>query len=106
MNKNTYAQLTKRLAELDMEIERVRQVEKTRVIAEIQALMQEYGIKPSELVGHKRGRSPAPPRYRHPDTGETWTGWGPRPRWLEGKDSKEFLISRPKPQRNDTNDEQ
>ena len=99
MHKNTYAQLTKQLAELDMEIERVRQVEKTGVIAEIQAMMQEYGIKPSELVGHKRGRSPAPPRYRNPDTGETWTGRGPRPRWLEGKDSKEFRIALVTPQR-------
>ncbi|WP_420488535.1 H-NS family nucleoid-associated regulatory protein [Paraburkholderia phytofirmans] len=52
-------------------------------------------------MGLKRGRSPAPPRYCHPETVQTWTGRGPRPRWHEGKDSKEFLIVRPKPQRSD-----
>ncbi|WP_408398694.1 H-NS histone family protein [Paraburkholderia nemoris] len=61
--------------------------------------MREYGIKPSELVGLKRGRSPAPPRYRDPETGQTWSGRGPRLRWLEGKNSKEFLITRAEPHR-------
>lgn len=106
MDKNTYAQLVKQLVELDLEIERVRRIERTGVNAEIRALMRVYGIKPSELVGLKRGRSSAPPRYRHPETGQTWTGRGPRPRWLEGKDSKQFLIARPKPPQNDATDGQ
>ncbi len=63
METNTYAKLVNQLAELDKEIERVRRVERSGVIAEIRAQMREYGIKPSELVGRKRGRSPAPPRY-------------------------------------------
>lgn len=95
MEKHTYTKLVRQLAELDSEIERVRRLERSRVIAEIRAQMREYGIKPSELVGRKRGRSPAPPRYLNPETGQTWTGRGPRPQWLDGKNSKEFLIARP-----------
>nr|WP_236078227.1 H-NS histone family protein [Paraburkholderia nemoris] len=87
------------MTELDKDIERARLVERTGVIAEIRAQMREYGIKPSELVGLKRGRSPAPPRYRDPETGQTWSGRGPRPRWLEGKDSRKFLIARATPRR-------
>ncbi|MCI0150342.1 H-NS histone family protein [Paraburkholderia sediminicola] len=105
MEKHTYAKLVKQLAELDSEIERVRRVERSAVIVEIRAQMREYGIKPSELVGRKRGRSPAPARYLNPETGQTWTGRGPRPQWLDGKNSKEFLIVRPEPQRGDAEEE-
>lgn len=101
MEKNTYAKLVKQLAELDSEIERVRRAERSGVIAEIRAQMREYGIKPSELVGRKRGRSPAPARYQNSETGQTWTGRGPRPQWLSGKDSKAFLIVRPERQSSD-----
>lgn len=95
MEKNTYAKLVKQLAELDKEIERVRRVERNDVIEEIRGQMRDYGIKPSQLVGRKRGRSPAPARYLNPETGQTWTGRGPRPQWLDGKNSKQFLIVRP-----------
>ncbi|WP_345817644.1 H-NS histone family protein (plasmid) [Paraburkholderia sp. PREW-6R] len=92
MERNTYSKLVRQLAELDSEIERVRRLERCRVIAEIRSQMQEFGIKPSELVGRKRGRSSAPARYLNPETGQTWTGRGARPHWLVGKESKEFLI--------------
>lgn len=104
MEKNTYTELVKQLAELDKEIERVRRVERSSVIAAIRAQMRDYGIKPSELVGRKRGRSPAPPRYLNPETGQTWTGRGPRPQWLLGRNSKEFMIVHPESQRSDAED--
>jgi DNA-binding protein H-NS len=104
MEKNTYAKLVKQLAELDSEIERVRRVERSGVIAEIRAQMRDYGITPSELIGRKRGRSPAPARYLNPETDETWTGRGPRPHWLDGKNSKRFLIVRPSQQHSDAED--
>jgi DNA-binding protein H-NS len=38
------------------------------------------------------------PRYRNPESAETWSGRGKRPRWLvaameAGRDMQEFLIS-------------
>ncbi|WP_408514339.1 H-NS family nucleoid-associated regulatory protein [Paraburkholderia sediminicola] len=56
--------------------------------------MHEYGIKPSELVGRKRGRSLAPVRYLHLESGQTWTGRGRRPQWFAGNDSRAFLVTR------------
>ncbi|HZZ02683.1 H-NS histone family protein [Paraburkholderia sp.] len=98
MEKNTYTKLVKQLAELACEMERVRRIERSGAIAEIRAQMREYGIKPSELVGRKRGGSPAPARYLNPETEPTWTGRGPHPQWLDGKNSKHFLIVRPEQQ--------
>ncbi|WP_407672494.1 H-NS histone family protein [Paraburkholderia gardini] len=56
--------------------------------------MREYNISAQELVPRRLGRPPVPPRYRNPVTGQTWTGWGQRPAWLVGKDSREFLVAR------------
>jgi len=38
-----------------------------------------------------------PPKYRHPETGDTWTGRGKPPKWItaaeaEGKKRDDFLI--------------
>jgi DNA-binding protein H-NS len=43
-------------------------------------------------------RGPVAPKYRHPDTGETWSGRGLKPRWLtsamkSGKSLEAFAIT-------------
>ena len=48
----------------------------------------------------KKGSRKVAAKYRHPRTGETWTGRGARPRWLvaemkKGKKVDSFLIERP-----------
>ena len=30
--------------------------------------------------------------HRNPETGESWGGRGPRPRWLKGKDPEQFRV--------------
>jgi DNA-binding protein H-NS len=78
--------------------------------------MHEYEISPQEIAdaygrkkpaksgraGAKAGAKPAAKKavqikYRHPDTGETWTGRGKSPRWIlaaeaEGRKRDEFLV--------------
>ena len=73
MSKKTYRELSADLAELEKRIESARRTERDAAIQEIRTLTREYGIAPSELVGRKRGRPPVPPRYRNPETGQTWT---------------------------------
>jgi DNA-binding protein H-NS len=46
----------------------------------------------------KGTRGPARPKYRHPETGETWSGRGSAPGWLkrledEGRSREEFAVS-------------
>jgi DNA-binding protein H-NS len=31
-------------------------------------------------------------KYRNPATGETWTGRGKAPKWIEGQDRNKFAI--------------
>ncbi|WP_181952942.1 H-NS histone family protein [Achromobacter ruhlandii] len=45
-------------------------------------------------------RRPVPPKYRHPETGLTWSGRGREPRWLaaeerSGRRREQFLIVSP-----------
>jgi DNA-binding protein H-NS len=50
---------------------------------------------PSRMKGVK-----VPPKYRNPDTGETWAGRAATPRWLQallrrGRKLEQFLIKKP-----------
>jgi DNA-binding protein H-NS len=94
----TYRQLTAQLARLETKIAKEREKEVVQAIAEIRAKIDEYDITPEELgfgapqPKRTAARKPAsPPKYRHPKTGETWTGRGRAPAWL-GKNRERFLI--------------
>ena len=57
--------------------------------AKVRALMSEYGLTLADLGG-KAAPAPAravagkvPPKYRNPETGETWSGRGLQPNWLK-----------------------
>jgi len=76
----TYSELRAQAEELLAQAEKIRQQEKGKVIAELRAKMEEYGIEASDLETGKRGRRPGvgarakgEPKYRGPN-GETWTG--------------------------------
>jgi DNA-binding protein H-NS len=43
--------------------------------------------------GNGQPKGPQPAKYRHPETGATWSGRGPAPAWLAAeKDRNKFLI--------------
>lgn len=49
-------------------------------------------------ASEKAGRSKAKPKYRHPETGATWSGRGQTPAWVSvqesrGRDRFDFAIS-------------
>ncbi|WP_414142707.1 H-NS family nucleoid-associated regulatory protein [Burkholderia cepacia] len=52
-----------------------------------------YGITRDDLFPRKANRRPVA-RYRNPQTGETWSGRGRPPAWIEGKDRDTFAIDR------------
>jgi DNA-binding protein H-NS len=98
----TYAELQTQIAQLTAQAEAARKVELAGVIAEIKQKMAECGITIEDL-GEKRAKHPSngvsvPVKYRHPATGQTWTGRGKYPRWLAaeiaaGKDITAFAIA-------------
>jgi DNA-binding protein H-NS len=94
---NTLGQLLAQKAVLDDQIEAARKAETSKVIANVKALVAEHGLTQQDIFGGaKRGRKPSgsvAPKYKDPISGATWTGRGKAPKWIEGKDQTQFLIS-------------
>jgi DNA-binding protein H-NS len=75
--------------------------QKVEARAKVEALARELGYTLAELVGTetKSSRSPAAPKYRHPDNPTiTWSGRGRNPQWFvevltAGKTASDLTIS-------------
>lgn len=99
---SSLADLLRQREQLDAEIERIRETEKQAVIESLRALIATYQIDIHKTLGGSRtaakaATAPLPVKYRNAETGESWTGRGPRPRWLKqalesGKDISAFAV--------------
>lgn len=72
---------------------------KQEAISALEEKARAMGFSLSELVSAApvRKRRPAQAKYRNPDSGETWTGRGRKPRWFEaalkaGRKPEDLLI--------------
>lgn len=96
----SYKELKAKAEDLMRQAEAARKAETAAVIADIKVKMAEYGITLSDIGGaaKKLGtRKSVAAKYRHPATGETWSGRGRPPHWLvdevaKGKKREEFLV--------------
>lgn len=93
----SYKELQAEIKALQIKAEEMRQSEIQNAIEEIRTKMSEFGITVQDLAGSKKGRAgtgsgTVKPKYRNPDTGDTWTGRGKPPRWIAGKDKDQYLI--------------
>lgn len=96
----SYKELLKQREALEQQIAEARQRELKDAIQQVRSVVSEYGLTIQDVFPSKRdwGRvmtpltAPAAPKFRNPDTGETWTGRGKPPKWIEGKDRTPFLI--------------
>lgn len=119
MTRDNYAALQlkieKEISRLQKQAKALQAKQRNPIIASIIQSMREYDISPTELaaalakkpaaarrkaedVGESKPKRTVPPKYRHPDTGETWTGRGKAPRWItnaltQGKTRDDFLIN-------------
>ena len=94
---STLQELLKQREALTVQIEQARQREIADAVAKVRALIAEYQLTPQDVfpTGRKaRASSGAKvaPKYRDPSTGQTWTGRGKAPKWIDGKDRTKFLI--------------
>lgn len=99
------AALEKQAADLEKQLADARRAERAGVIAQIKSLLTEHGLTVADL-GIKPGKAPTgnasagrkvAPKYRNKDTGETWTGRGLQPKWVQsavasGKKLEDFAI--------------
>lgn len=92
----SYTDLLAQREQLDKQIKEAMQREKTDGIAKAKIIIEEYHLTASDLFNRKAGTRNASgkvaPKYRNPATGETWTGRGKAPKWIEGRDRSNHLI--------------
>lgn len=94
----TYKELLAQREALEQQIAEARRSEISQAVAEIREKVNTYGLTSSDIFGGpvaaKRstlGKTVAP-KYRNPNTGETWTGRGKPPRWIADQDRSQYLI--------------
>lgn len=117
MARDNYAQqkikIEKEISRLQKQMQGLDAKQRAPKISEIIKVMREFDITPEEIAtaygkrrkaaapgrtGPKRKMPPVEPRYRHPDSGATWTGRGRAPRWVvdaeaAGQPRDQFLIA-------------
>ncbi|WP_284620517.1 H-NS family nucleoid-associated regulatory protein [Aquabacterium humicola] len=106
--KQTYSEITAEIARLQARAESLRKAEVSGVIARIREAINVYGLTAADLgltASTAKASAPAKappasgkirtgvPKYRDPDSGQTWTGRGKPPLWIkDAKDRTAFLI--------------
>ena len=103
----TLQELIEHKARLEAQIVEMQREERAQAIAQIRAQMAAYGLTLADLGGRGATASaPTAPRraggkvaakYRHPQTGQTWSGRGLQPKWLkaalaEGGRLEDFAV--------------
>ena len=64
----------------------------------MKALVAEYGLTQSDVVGGSKGTKKSSgggkvaAKYRDASSGQTWTGRGKAPKWIDGQDRSRFQI--------------
>lgn len=86
---SSLSELLAQKAALEQQIIDVQREQRAQAIAQVRALMSEYGLTLADL-GHRAapgrktaGNGKVAPKFRHPGTGETWSGRGLQPNWLK-----------------------
>jgi DNA-binding protein H-NS len=93
------AKLNAQIQALQRRAEALRMTGRTSAVQKIVAQMHEFQISPADIQAayvatkstrakrkkadvRKEPRRFVAPKYRHPESGETWSGRGRAPRWL------------------------
>lgn len=93
----SYKDLIKQREALDQQINQARQQELAGAVSQVRALVAEFGLSAQDVFPSGRARSATAgskvaPKYRNPATGQTWTGRGKAPRWIQDQNREKFAI--------------
>lgn len=97
---NSYQELLKQRDALELAIAAARAQELSDAIRKARELVAEFGLSVQDVFPAGRGASKVrksagakvAPKYRDPATGQTWTGRGKAPKWIDGQDRAKYLI--------------
>ena len=94
----TYKELLQQREMLEKQINEARKTELAEAVNKVRSLVAEYGLSAEDVFPPaKAGRansqgSKVAPKYRDPATGQTWTGRGKAPKWIQNEDREKFAI--------------
>lgn len=78
---------------IEMQIAQVKRAERADALKNARSLVETFDLTAEELFGKQRSAGKAAAiKYRNPETGESWSGRGRAPRWLEGKNREDFAV--------------
>jgi len=93
-------------AELEKQIAEMQHNERAEAVAQVRVLMAQYGLSVADIASKAGGPKISGPKagakvaakYRNPATGDTWSGRGLKPKWLQsalaaGRSVADFTIS-------------
>jgi DNA-binding protein H-NS len=96
----SYKELLAQRESLEQAIAQARQIEIATAIEKIRGIVAEYGLTAQDIFPSRAGKSGkrdniknVPMKYQDSASGQTWTGRGKAPKWLEGKDRSLYLIA-------------
>ncbi|MBV7544523.1 H-NS family nucleoid-associated regulatory protein [Acidovorax sp. sic0104] len=99
----SYKELLKQREALEQQINEARRSELSSAVAQVRSLVAEYGLTAQDVFPSGRGAgkggarsstagTKVAPKYRNPATGETWTGRGKAPKWIQNENRDKFAI--------------
>jgi DNA-binding protein H-NS len=95
----SYKDLLQQREALEQAIAAARQREISQAVAKVRELVAEFGLTAQDIFPGRGAKSATKSvskvaaKYRDPATGQTWTGRGKAPKWIEGKDRSPFVIA-------------
>jgi DNA-binding protein H-NS len=101
----TYKELLQQREALERQISEARQRENAQALSQVRALVADFDLTPEDVFPTTKTRASksgvvktgsktkVAPKYRNPSTGDTWTGRGKPPRWIQDQDRSQFLIA-------------
>jgi DNA-binding protein H-NS len=97
---SSYKELLKQREALEQAISKAREQELSEAVRQVRVLVAEFGLSVQDVFPAGRSaakpkggnRSKVAPKYQDAATGQTWTGRGKAPKWIDGKDRSQFLI--------------
>jgi DNA-binding protein H-NS len=95
----SYKDLLQQREALEQAIAAARQREISDAVAKVRELVAEFGLTAQDIFPARGSKAAGKPvskvaaKYRDPATGQTWTGRGKAPKWIDGKDRNQFVIA-------------
>jgi len=95
----TYKELLQQREALEQAIAAARKNEISNALAKVRELVAEHGLTAQDIfpgrgtkAASTKAVSKVAAKYRDPVTGQTWTGRGKAPKWIEGRERSPFVI--------------